>query len=281
MQNSNPSRRDKTCDPIDQLVMANYIPNARKPLENLQQEMDNSRGRSLNPSSDIGLPTYVVENAIVKAISRDNAAYVKDFLGKCPSNIARFVYFEVYTSEKPMQKNITVCPLLYHAIRKNALECIGVLLHHGASAFQPSYTLDWASLQEGELTIEIIEKPNVAWLAELILANDIEFSARVLRQFKLSNVDFTTPVESRIQRLKPLNPNPTKTIQYTDVWECIEKRMEKICPREQLASLKATFKKLHSSYTMDNLESIYAKPKAVKPNKPQEEPTEQTQTSET
>ncbi|KAM7539634.1 hypothetical protein Aperf_G00000028693 [Anoplocephala perfoliata] len=256
--------------------MANYIPSARKPLENLQQEMDYSRGRPLNPSSDIGLPVYVVENAIVSAISRDNAAYVKDILRKCPLNIERYVYSEVYTSEKPLRKNITVCPLLYHAIRKSALECIGVLLRCGASAFQPSYTLEWASLQEGELTIEIVEKPCVAWLAELIASNAIEFSARVLQIFKLSNIDFTTPVEFRIQRLKPSNPNPTKTIQYTDVWECIEKRIEKICPRDQLANLKATFKSLHSGFTMNNLETIYAKKKLVKPTKPPEEPKEQT-----
>nr|CDS15485.1 expressed conserved protein [Echinococcus granulosus] len=248
--------------------MAFYVPNSRKPLENLQQEMDYSRGRPLNPNLDISLPTYVIENAIIRAIAHDNFPYVTDYIRKCPANITRYIYHEVYTSQKPMQKTITICPPLYHAIRENALGCIRVLMQHGAMAFQPSYALHWGGFQDGEPTIEIIEKPNIACLADMILGKEIEFSSLVLKQMKMVNVDFGLPVEIRVQRLQQPTPNSTKTIQYSDAWECIEKAIEKSCQREELANFKAILKKLHSAYNTDKLESLYVKMKETRHKKP-------------
>ncbi|KAL5111731.1 hypothetical protein TcWFU_003228 [Taenia crassiceps] len=247
--------------------MTSYVPNSRKPLENLQQEMDYSRGRPLNPNLDITLPTYVIENAIIRAIAHDNFPYVTDYIRKCPTNITRYIYHEFYTSQKPMQKNITICPPLYHAIRENALGCVRVLMQRGAMAFQPSYVLHWGGSQDGEPTIEIIEKPNIVWLADLIIGREIEFSSRVLKQMKVANVDFGTPVEIRVQRLQQPAPNSTKTIQYSDVWECIEKAIEKSCQREELANCKAILKKLHSAYNTDKLEPLYVKVKETRRKK--------------
>ncbi|VDM15895.1 unnamed protein product [Hydatigera taeniaeformis] len=247
--------------------MVHYVPNSRKPLENLQQEMDYSRGRPLNPNLDISLPTYVIENAIVRAIARDNFAYLTDYVRKCPTNITQYIYHEVYTSQKPMQKKITICSPLYHAIRENALGCVRVLMQNGAMAFQSSYVLHWGGFQDGEPTIEIIEKPNIAWLADLILGKEIEFSSRILKQMKMANVDFGIPVEVRAQRLQQPTPNSTKTIRYSDAWECIEKAIEKSCQREELANFKAILKKLHSAYNTDKLEPLYMKTKETRPKK--------------
>lgn len=254
--------------------MASYVPNSRKPLENLQQEMDYSRGRPLNPNVDISLPAYVIANAIIRAIAQDNFPYVMDYIRKCPTNITRYIYHEVYTSQKPMQKTITICPPLYHAIRENALGCVRVLMQHGAMPFQPSYVLHWGGFQDGEPTIEIIEKPNIAWLADLILGKDIEFSSRVLKQMRVANVDFGMPVEIRVQRLQQPTPNSTKTIHYSDAWECIEKTIEKSCQREELANFKAILKKLHSAYNTDKLESLYGKLRDTRHKKPSTEPPE-------
>lgn len=257
--------------------MATHVPNSRKPLENLQQEMDYSRGRPLNPNLDICLPTYVIQNAIIRAIALDNGPYVTDYLRKCPTNITRYIYREVFTSQKPVQKIITICSLLYHAIHFCASECIRILMQHGAMAFQPSYILHWGSIQESEPPIEIIEKPNLVWLADLFMAKDIEFSARILKQMKIANVDFSVPVEIRIQRLQQPNPNSTKTIQYSDVWECIEKAIEKNSQKEELSHSKAILKKLHSAYITDKLETIYEKSKNKKPSAEQIETEESPQ----
>lgn len=149
-------------------------------------------------------------------------------------------------------------------------------MQHGAMAFQPSYVLLWGSIQDGEPPIEITERPNVVWLADLIMAKDIEFSARILNHMKMANVDFSLPVEIRIQKLQQPNPNTTKTVQYSDVWECIEKAIEKNSQKEELSHVKTILKKLHSAYITDKLESLYEKPK-VKKSAPQPE-SEQTPT---
>ncbi|KAM3174688.1 hypothetical protein ACTXT7_010039 [Hymenolepis weldensis] len=172
--------------------------------------------------------------------------------------------------QKPTRKMITICPLLHYALRSNALECIRVLMQCGALAFQPSYVIEWTVARDGDSKIEIIEKQTIAWLAELILENVIEYSAKVLNQFKQSNVDFTKPLETRVQRINLKNPIPTKTIQYDDVWHCIEKIIEKLCPLEDLNNRKKIMKKLRSGFAMDTLENIIKKRKIEEPKKPTE-----------
>ncbi|VDL30140.1 unnamed protein product [Hymenolepis diminuta] len=239
-------------------------------FENLHQELDCLRGRPVNPSLDIDLPTYIVDYAIISAIKRDSASYLADYLRKYPSHIYRFFYQETGVPQKPTRKMITICPLLHYALRSNALECIRVLIQRGASAFQPSYVIEWAVTRGGDSKIEIVEKQTIAWLAELILENVIEYSAKVLNHFKQSNVDFTKPLETRVQRINLKNPIPTKTIQYDDVWHCIEKIIEKICPQEDLNNRKRIMKKLRSGFAMDTLENIIKKRKIEEPKKPTE-----------
>ncbi len=241
--------------------MASYVPNVRKPLENLQQEMDYSRGRALNPNLDIVLPTYIIDSTVVRSITQDSFDYVENYLKKCPTNCTRFVYEENYTSQKPMHKVISIGSLLYYAFRKRSLASIGVLMQHGARALQPSYLMQWGSLQGGEPAIEIVEKPNVAWLAELFFDGDLEFPAKVFKQLKLVNVDLGTPVELRAQKLQQPHPNSIKTTQFVDAWECLEKELEKTCPPAKLPNAKINMKKIHTLYNTDKLETIYEKPK--------------------
>nr|CDS34107.1 expressed conserved protein [Hymenolepis microstoma] len=246
-------------------------------FENLHQELDCLRGRPVNPSLDINLPTYAVDYAIISAIKRDSASYLSDYLRKHSSIICRFFYQETGLPQKPKRKIITICPLLYYALRNNALECIRTLMQRGASAFQPSYVIEWTVTRVGDSKIEIVEKKTIAWLAELFLSNDIEYSAKVLAHFKKSNVDFVKPLETRVQKLNLKNPSSTKKIIYNDVWHCIEKTIEKICPLEDLTNRKGIIKKLRSSFAMDTLEDIIKKRNIVEKKKVVKEEPEKVQ----
>lgn len=256
--------------------MASYVPNVRKPLENLQQEMDYSRGRALNPSLDIVLPNYIIDSTVNRSVTLDSFDYVKNYLKRCPTNCTRYIYEEQYTSQKPMEKIIAIASLLYFAFRHRSLESIHVLMQHGARPLQPSYVVQWSSLQGGEPAIEIVEKPNVAWLAELFFDTDLEFPAKVFKQIKLVSVDLGAPVEVRIQRLQQPHPNSIKTTQFVDAWECMERELERRCPPQKLANAKINIKKIHTLYNTDKLETLYEKPKKQKPKRSEEEPNEKT-----
>ncbi|VDD81114.1 unnamed protein product [Mesocestoides corti] len=147
------------------------------------------------------------------------------------------------------------------------MESIRVLVQNGARPLQPSYVVQWGSLQSGEPAIEIVEKPNVAWLAELFITGELELTAQVFKQLKMSGTDLGLPIETRVQKLQQPHPNSTKTTQFVDVWECIEKEVERISTPANLPNAKVNLKKIHTAYNTDKLEALYKKPKKGKKSK--------------
>lgn len=253
--------------------MTIYLPTARK-FENLHQELECLRGRAVDLSKDIDVPSYIVDQAILCAVRNGTASYLHDYLHKYPTHVSKFFYQETINSMKPPRKTITICPLLYYAIRSNAFECIRVLLLCGASAFQPSYIIEWNVNQNGDSEIEIVEKPTIEWLAELIMKNNFEISARVLHYFKQTQVEFTQSLQTRIQRLDIETPLYTKAKQYHSVWHCLDKITEKLCPKEEWPDRKEALKQLRSAYAMDTLEAIFKEGKIKRKVKDPEVPEE-------
>ncbi|VDL92739.1 unnamed protein product [Schistocephalus solidus] len=243
--------------------MSSYVPNSKIPMENLLQEMEFARGRPANPHGDIILPSYIIDQRVIKAIEREIFDYVESYARKCPNNTLRYFFLEDITSLKPVKRHITVGTLLGYACRHRAHDCIRVLMQHGAKPLQPSYILDWNTSKEGAQAMEITEMPSIALLASMFHKCDLKTLAKTFSYFKNEDVDFNKIVEIRHQVLQQPKGTSTKTIQFKDAWECLEKEIEKT-QGATLTTAKASLKQIHSAYNTDQLQPLFEKTKPHK-----------------
>lgn len=239
--------------------MVSYVANSRKPIENIHQEMDFARGRPPNPHLDIVLPSYLIEFRVLKSLQHEQHDYTLDYLMKCPTNSTRFFFYESYTTVKPLEKKIEIGSLFYFACVFRSVECMRVLMEKGARPLQPSFDITWGTTKEGDRSIDIIEAPGILCIAHMLFMNDLKVVAKAFKYIKTAELDLNTPFSSRRQHLQQPNPPATKTTQFKDIWEGLERELEKT-PGPGLVEAKVALKKIRSAYNTDKLDLIIEKP---------------------
>ncbi|VEL35881.1 unnamed protein product [Protopolystoma xenopodis] len=235
--------------------MASHIPVTHIPWSNVHQEIAFSRGREFNEEMDIAVPNYLVDRRILKSIEFTNLAYIEAYVKKCPANVDRYFYLETFTSLSPMACNIVIANLLGFALLYRSNEAVKLLLTLGSKPLQPAYFIDWSIVAESGHKVIIHEAPTAILIASSLQRESRSVVIELMIIFRDSDLDFQTPVDIRRQQLERPNASSCNLIRCSDVWECLDKEIDK-CSEEVQPKFKTFLKELKAVYRINKLDKL-------------------------